>query len=608
VVGRRRGLRRRRAGLTALLAATLTATGGCVADPPPPVEKPVETAVDEAVRQDSTIVVSMDGIGAGFNPHLLADRSPMTAAVAESVLPSPFRYRVDPEDPQGPARYVLDDDLLESAEVVSDDPMIVEYRLHNFAQWSDGAPIAAEDFRYLWQRMITEPGVIDPAPYRLISDVRAFGEGGKTVQVVFDRPYAQWERLFSGLLPAHLIKDTPGGFSSGLRDALPISGGHFLLSMVDRGRGEVLLRRNDRFWGAPAASDRIVIRRGGDPGAVARALREHDTQVVDMSGGPVLEATTGTVPGTEVTRRPAARVLAATLNARNPHLADDRVREALLTLLDPAQLALIGAGTTDAQAPGPPLFPVATTMSDEQARQVLIDAGADPVQARDDRRLDDETADDLDGEDLDTADSADGVEDDEDDGDAAAEELEVAVPTGGLPLLIAVPSGDAAARDVAQAVADVWTDAGVAVTVVSGAKARDSYGAALDKGTVGMIVDWQSAGVDPAAEIAARYGCRLSADETDEPADPAEPGPGNLGGLCDPALQPMIERALAGEIDRDKLYDRVGPVVSDFHTVLPILQGEQVVAVSDQVTDVAVHLPITAGLFVQPGLWARIEE
>src|SRR5699024_3869600 len=83
VVGRRRGLRRRRAGLTALLAATLTATGGCVADPPSPVEKPVETAVDEAVRQHSTIVVSMDGIGAGFNPHLLADRSPMTAAVAE---------------------------------------------------------------------------------------------------------------------------------------------------------------------------------------------------------------------------------------------------------------------------------------------------------------------------------------------------------------------------------------------------------------------------------------------------------------------------------------------------------------------------------------------
>src|SRR5699024_11968351 len=101
--------------------------------------KPVETAVDEAVRQDSTIVVSMDGIGAGFNPHLLADRSPMTAAVAESVLPSPFRYRVDPEDPQGPARYVLDDDLLESAEVVSDDPVIVESRAHNFAQSSAGA-------------------------------------------------------------------------------------------------------------------------------------------------------------------------------------------------------------------------------------------------------------------------------------------------------------------------------------------------------------------------------------------------------------------------------------------------------------------------------------
>src|SRR5699024_6250386 len=141
-----------------------------------------------------------------------------------------------------------------------------------------GAPIAAEDFRYLWQRMITEPGGSDPAPSRLMSGVRGLGAGGKTVQVGFDRHSAQSGRVFSGPLRAHLIKGTPGGFSSGLRDALPISGGHFLLSMVDRGRGEVLLRRNDRFWGAPAASDRIVIRRGGDPGAVARALREHDTQ------------------------------------------------------------------------------------------------------------------------------------------------------------------------------------------------------------------------------------------------------------------------------------------------------------------------------------------
>lgn len=596
MVGRVRGHGRRRAVVTIAVAAALGAAGGCVADPPPPVEKPTETAVAEAVRHDSTIVVTMDGIGAGFNPHLLADRSPMTAAVAESVLPSPFRYRADPQDPHGPAEYVLDTDLVESAEVVSDDPMIVEYRLHTFAQWSDGAPIAAEDFRYLWQRMITEPGVIDPAPYRLISDVRADGEGGKTVQVVFDRPYAQWQRLFSGLLPAHLIKDTPGGFATGLRDALPVSGGHFLLSMVDRGRGEVLLQRNDRFWGRPAASDRIVIRRGGDPGAVARSLREDDTQVVDMSGGPVLEATLGTVPGTEVTRRPSARVLAGTMNARNPHLADDRVREALLTLLDTDQLALIGAGSTDVSAPGPPLFPVATTMTRDEARAVLIGAGADPVATREDGPAQEGAA--ADGDDLD---------DDAEREDDQQTDLQVAVPTGGLPILIAVPSGDAAARDVAQAIADVWTEAGVAVTVVAGSKARDSYGQALAEGTVGMIVDWQSAGVDPAAEIAARYGCR-SADGPDGPEASAAPVGGNLGGLCDPALQPMIDRALAGKTDPAELFERIGPVVSGFHTVVPILQGESVVAVSDRVTDVAVHLPAAAGLFVQPGLWARIEE
>ena len=73
-------------------------------------------------------------------------------------------------------------------------------------------------------------------------------------------------------------------------------------------------------------------------------------------------------------------------------------------------------------------------------------------------------------------------------------------------------------------------------------------------------------------------------------------------------MQPLIAQAMAGETDAQELFDRIGPVVSGFHTVVPILQGESVVAVSDRVTNVAVHPPATAGLFVQPGLWARIEE
>ena len=47
----------------------------------------------------STVVVAIDDIGLGFNPHLRSDQSPATAAVAAMVLPSPFRPTPDPAVP-----------------------------------------------------------------------------------------------------------------------------------------------------------------------------------------------------------------------------------------------------------------------------------------------------------------------------------------------------------------------------------------------------------------------------------------------------------------------------------------------------------------------------
>ncbi len=36
-------------------------------------------------------------------------------------------------------------------------------------------PVAADDFWYLWRRMVTQPGVVDPAGYHLITSVQSLG-------------------------------------------------------------------------------------------------------------------------------------------------------------------------------------------------------------------------------------------------------------------------------------------------------------------------------------------------------------------------------------------------------------------------------------------------
>src|SRR5699024_11907296 len=94
------------------------------------------------------------------------------------LLPSAFVRGADGEP-------VLNRDLLVSAELVPGAPSTVRYAIDQQAQWSDGVPVAAEDFEYLWRQMTSQPGVVDPAGYERIVDIRA-GAGGKGGDVGFD--------------------------------------------------------------------------------------------------------------------------------------------------------------------------------------------------------------------------------------------------------------------------------------------------------------------------------------------------------------------------------------------------------------------------------------
>ena len=153
----------------------------------------------------------------------------------------------------------------------------MSYEVNLEASWSDNAPVAAEDFVYLWQQMRGQPGASGAAGYQLITDVRSRA-GGKAVDVVFSQPYPAWQQLFSGLLPAHLLKDAPGSWIGATAGGLPTSGGPFKVSSVDRGRGEIVLARNDPYWDTPTVLDQLVLRRLG-PSSLAAGLATGDVDV-----------------------------------------------------------------------------------------------------------------------------------------------------------------------------------------------------------------------------------------------------------------------------------------------------------------------------------------
>ncbi len=579
-----------------LLTASVTVLTGCTANPPPPIESTDSPKTTQPpLPTKSTVVVAVDDIGIGFNPHLRSNQSPVTNAVASMVFPSPFRPVPSTTVP-GATDWVPDQALMVSADATTQGPFTITYKIQDQASWSDGAPIAAEDFRYLWQQMIADPGVADPAGYRMITDV-ASSQGGKTVTVTMNGPYPAWRSLFTDLLPSHLLKDAPGGFEGaltldrGLINQNPISGGQFRVTQADAGRQEILLERNDRYWGTPAVPDKIMLRRGGTTAEVAESLRSADAQMALVHGSAATQAELAAVPAVRTGIAPQAREMQLALNGRFGDLSDIRVRQAVLALLDPALLASVGAQTggwvnpSRAQVLSPSDPGYAPTepprLNADQAFRLLAEAGY--VRAPETPPSNSTTS-------------------------PAPQPRQVAKDGKALTIRIGAVDRDPVTLAVANTAADQLRSAGIDASVQS-LPAEDLYGKDLLDGTVDAIVGWEQAGGDPTTILASRYGCPPAAapqgQSDDSQTAAIRKAPSNISGICDPTVQPQIDGALRGA-DAIKTLGDVESKLWDLATVLPIVQDNGVAAAGPHMDGVSLTGAIQVGVFAGAGNWRRL--
>ncbi|RRO15796.1 ABC transporter family substrate-binding protein [Saccharopolyspora rhizosphaerae] len=499
------------------------------------------------------VVAGVDELEGGFNPHTLADLSPTSSALAGLMLPSVFR-----PGPDGAPQ--LDTNLVESAEVVPDaEKFTVRYRIKRQASWSDGAPIAAEDFVYLWEQLRSQPGVADPAGYRLIEDV-ASRQGGKTVDVTFREPFAGWQSLFTNLLPAHLLRAAPRGWATVLDDGYPASGGPFAIRQIDLDRGEIILERNDRYWGPPAQSDRVVLRALDKPRQV-EALRSGDSHLALFSpDATTLQSLRSLGDQVQLMTVPRPATMELLLRQDSRALADVRVRQAVLAALD--RPALIEAGTGGG-APGDQLQAHAQVLApSERGYTPTEPAGALPKQpdrSQVERLL-----------------TEAGYQ------RAGGTWLRDGRP---LNLVIAAPFEHESYISIAEAAARQLRDLGIQATVVTPTGdqlfremlATNPHSAeAGTAGTVDMAVAPRPAGGDPAATMASSYGCPGVDPDSEQPL------PYNAAGFCDQLLQPTIDAALGGRLPFQQASANVESVLWRDAIALPLYQQAQVLALSKE--------------------------
>lgn len=566
-----------------VVCALLTA---CTDSPPPPlVTAPSASATPTRPADPTQLVVGVDSVKGGFNPHLLANQTTVTRALGELVLPSVFHT-----GPDGSPR--LDTTLMASAEVTKADPYTVTYTVQPQAAWGDGAPIAAEDFAYLWQNMRSQPGVIDPAGYRLITGVSA-RDGGRVADVTFSQPYPGWRTLFNDLLPAHVLKDAPGGWAGALTEAFPAAGGPFSIRSIDPERGEIVLQRNDRYWGPSTKLQQIILRQSA-PTDIVSALKAGDDQLALVDpGDSTMHALNELGKAVGLTTVPNPVVVQVVLRQSSPALSDPTLRAAVFDSIDRDALIAIGSAGGPSvsmradslvMAPSQPGYEPSIpadvgTPHPDTVTQLLTQAGYTKTNGSWVR----------DGVPLNLV---IGAPNDREPYAQLAGVLQQQLVSAGFGATIMNTSGDQLFGQVLPS-----TTTTTPATTTTATSANDQAGDT--DSTVDIAIVPQAVGGDPASVLAASFGCRSALPDGTTALPAANPD-----GFCDRGLEPTIDAALSGAMPLGDALATVEPSLWRQHVVLPLFQLADVLATGSDIAGVNGGPPLV-GPFAGAPTWRR---
>ncbi|GAA3531317.1 ABC transporter family substrate-binding protein [Amycolatopsis ultiminotia] len=188
------------------------------------------------------------------------------ANIIGAVIPYVFSQNSD-------ATVSLNKNYVTSAELVSSDPQVVEYKINPKAKWGNGRQFSWEDFSAQATALSgknTAYQVSGTTGYEDISKVEK-GTDDQDVKVTFGKKFAEWKSLFSPLYPKELNSD-PEAFNKGWAQKPAFTAGPFKIKSVDQTGKTVILERDPAWWGDKPKLDTItykVVERSALPDAFA---------------------------------------------------------------------------------------------------------------------------------------------------------------------------------------------------------------------------------------------------------------------------------------------------------------------------------------------------
>jgi peptide/nickel transport system substrate-binding protein len=325
--------------LGATCALLICGCGGNTSTPRPTAAPPAATASSinamprERLRDGGTFTLAMQQMPTNFNLSELDGANFDGAHVMGALLPGTF----DNDASGAPA---WNRDYLASEPTLSTtNGQVVTYAINPKAVWYDGTPITWEDFYWQWK---ASSGA-DKA-YRIVSangyeNIRSVerGKDDREVVVTYERPYADWQSIFSGFYPASTNKD-PTIFNEGWVERPLTTAGPFKLDNIDRTTQTITFVRNEKWWGRTPKLERIVFR-AIDVNAHIEALANGEVDAVDVGPDANKYRRALAIEGAEIRVAGGPNFRHLTINSTSPVLADVRVRRALAMAIDRASIA-----------------------------------------------------------------------------------------------------------------------------------------------------------------------------------------------------------------------------------------------------------------------------
>jgi peptide/nickel transport system substrate-binding protein len=270
-----------------------------------------------------TINIGIEQAPDSFNSNT-ADVNSVYNAYVDNVTQSAF-YKVQPDGSVKP------NPDFGTYEKTSDDPLTVKYTFSDKAVWSDGTPIDFDDALLAWAAYSgthpsgqkaedgSESDLFNAASTNGWAEVKQLeGKAGdKSFTMVFTKPYADWEVLGSGFMPAHIAAKQAGLSTDNDDEALvkaiqdndtatlkkvadfwntgwkyqadlpslpdlallPSSGPY---KYDNASNGTLTVVKNDKWWGTPAKTDKLVFKTI-NPDEMVQALQNGEIDQFDPS-------------------------------------------------------------------------------------------------------------------------------------------------------------------------------------------------------------------------------------------------------------------------------------------------------------------------------------